>query len=779
MKSFFLSLLMLSSIELAAQEVTLSGKVTDANGQPVSVASVSLHNVGDNTIIVGTSTSSVGLFSITAESKSPAVLRISHLVFETKNIELKSLKDSTFTIVLIPKTNLLGEITVTASRPKYRIREDGNMVVAVDKIPGAENDNAFDLLKKLPGVIVSDNQGISLNGMGIEIQLNGRSMPYVDVMTLLKSLPAYSLDEIELISIKGAEHDGNSEAIINLKMKKQRIEGYFGMVGGGGRYYSNNSHIGLGNGFIMFKEKNVTFSNTLGYEYYNIKVSGIDSTHFGVNNENIVNKSNQNDWEHHLSNTSTLEWNMKSGQTLFANLSLFGGQLDRTIQSDYRNHINRKGVYTVENRDAPRFLVSGNVEYQLGSLLKVYYGYVRGNSDYNEDFENTYRTDSIVPIIHDENNLESQHIGKVDFLKKFTKFTVKAGLKETFAQQENSSLYLANVPVVYQDIDFTANENILAGYIGLDYKISDKINASFAFRGEHTDYSLKNKNRLASANPDYWNSIPSGHLTIKLTSWYTLTPYFTSSVTRPQFQTLLPGEKHTDDYNYTVGNPYLKAIQNYYLACSNSFPGGMNLTFGIYNSINQISNIKIDKGNGITENTYIDAVDTRDFRLSSSLPFQVSNNRLSGNVNFKWTNGKYLNERNGFVILAGKDKKETMDLSGSFNYRLTPCIGFNAIVKYSAINKTLQIDSDPYATIDLGVNMQLLKNKQLSASLTAGDIFNSTKKRYKQYYDSNVLISDRKVPSQYIEMRVSYRFNGGKGFNKKDSETNEINRFTK
>lgn len=779
----FIFLFLLAFFGLHAGEVIkVAGKITDQDGKPISSASISLYKTAtDGKTLGGTLSNSQGLFVLQVQPEASALLKIKHLVFEDYEIRIALLKDTTLHIALVPRTHLLKEVKVAGIRPKYRIKEDGNMVVSVERIPGFENNSVWDVMKKLPGVIATENQGISLNGKTVEIIVDNRRMPYLNILALLKSLPAHSLNEIELISVKGAEYDAESqEAIINLKTKQQRLEGYFGNVGVLGRAYSKGSYVDAGNAFFMLKTKKTAFSTTLSYEDYKIKASGENTTILDNTDQTIVRAGRQQDKERHYTSNSTWQWNIKKQHTLYANLTLFGGQLDRIERSNYTNNITHQGVRTQTYRDAPRFLVSGNLEYKWGTLLTANYGYAGGKSDYDEHIQNTYPPDSIVPVVHDERNRESMHTGKIDFKKQIRKLTVRSGLKETFSKQENSSVYTADVPVSYRNIDFKANENIIGAYTGLDYKISDKINATIALRIEHTKYSIKNRQLVASANPDYWNYFPSGRITCKVQPWYTLTTYLNSGLNRPRYQTLLPGKRYIDDYTYLEGNPDVKPMQFYTFGLQNILLGMFNVSLDVSHYKNNINKVRIDVGNGVSAITSMNAIDSKSFTASVSAPFSLLKERLSGTFNFSVKTGKYMNERNGYVLPVRKLRPQTMKLSGFLNYYLTQTIGITANVLYIPVNQTLQAKYDPYATLDLGINMNLLKSKQLSMGFQVADAFNSKKNKYKVYYNNNVFINDINMPTRYLGLNVSYRFNGGKRFNPKiNTEKNNTDRFTK
>ncbi|MDR1225747.1 MAG: outer membrane beta-barrel protein [Prevotellaceae bacterium] len=781
-KQIMLCIFIFFAAQAAAQQVSVSGKVTDAEGNPVALASLLVQAPGDSSALAAVVTSSTGEFSFRVQLRPQAILSVRHLLFEEERQALSLQKDTTVSIVLTPRDHLLEGVTVTASKPRYT-RSGGNMVVHVEQVPGSETDNVFDLLRKLPGVIASDHQGLSLHGMGVEVQVDGRSMAYMDAATLLKALPASALSQIELISVKGAEHDGATEAIINLKTKRKSIDGYFGMAGGAGRYYSKDMNLAVGQAFAMLKAKNITFNTTFNAEYINVKkLSGTDSTWFGDAQESLIFDATMAVKEFHLSNYSNLIWDIKPGQALAVNLSLFGAGFDRTDAGTYQNRINQTETSTTTKRDAPRLLTSANAEYQLGSMLKIYYGYVRGNSDYMDDIENTYTNAPALSIAHNEDNVEEQHMGKLDFNRKYLneKLEVKVGTKATFATQENASRYVPNTSIA-QDYAFNAKENISASYASLAYEIiPSRVFATVGIRSEYTSYSIEDITAGVSTKPSYWNYFPHGHIDIRVASWYSALPYITSGIERPNYRILLPGKRYTTDYSYSVGNPYINPTKYYTFAVSNTFLDAINLRLSYRIEEDKINSIKINKGGGVTENTYMNCADLQTFGLLSSFTFEeLFNNKLSGSINYTWKKGKYGNLRHGFVIPEGKNEHDDMKLSSFIDFRFTKNMGVNANLSYQIKNKELQIEREPYASLDLGVSMNLLKSKQLSVNLEVVDIFNSVNKQYTLYYDNNVLVSNMALPSQYVQLKVFYRFSGGKRVEQKEVETNDIKRFTR
>ena len=61
------------------------------------------------------------------------------------------------------------------------------------------NTNLQDVMRKIPGVLVTNN-GISIAGnRGVRILINGKTTEYMDVETLLRDFPADNISKIEVV----------------------------------------------------------------------------------------------------------------------------------------------------------------------------------------------------------------------------------------------------------------------------------------------------------------------------------------------------------------------------------------------------------------------------------------------------------------------------------------------------------------------------------------------------------------------------------------------------
>jgi outer membrane receptor for ferrienterochelin and colicin len=84
-----------------------------------------------------------------------------------------------------------------------------------------QGGTATDVLRNMPTVAVDADGGVTIRGKAPMILINGRN----SALTNLESIPAASIESIEVINSPGAQYDADSEgAIINIKLKKSDLD---------------------------------------------------------------------------------------------------------------------------------------------------------------------------------------------------------------------------------------------------------------------------------------------------------------------------------------------------------------------------------------------------------------------------------------------------------------------------------------------------------------------------------------------------------------------------
>ncbi|KAA6351684.1 TonB-dependent receptor SusC [termite gut metagenome] len=188
------------SLQAFAQNKTISGTVTDSNGEAIIGANV----LEKGTISNGTVTDLDGFFRLTAGSN--AVLQISYTGYKTQEIAIGN--KTQYNVVLVDDTKLLDEVIVVG----YGQQKKESVVGAISQINSKEllkspsGNISQALAGKLPGVITSQTSGAP-GSDDAEVFIRGRasfasdSQPLILVDGVERPYSQISPDDIESISI--------------------------------------------------------------------------------------------------------------------------------------------------------------------------------------------------------------------------------------------------------------------------------------------------------------------------------------------------------------------------------------------------------------------------------------------------------------------------------------------------------------------------------------------------------------------------------------------------
>ncbi|MEN8881275.1 MAG: outer membrane beta-barrel protein [Polaribacter sp.] len=219
---------------------TISGKIIDTENNPLTFANIVLYKIGSKATPKGTVSTDTGFYEIKNLASGKYQLEISMLGFETQKVkEFDLSSNKTFNFTLKEESQTLNEVVIKSKRPVIKQTAE-KLIVDLEKSEMI-NTNLQDVMRKIPGVLVTNN-GISIAGnSGVRILINGKTTVYMDVETLLRDFPADNISKVEVVEQPGAEYEASgSGAIINIILKKNVRLGTHGSV---------NSWIGEDQGF--------------------------------------------------------------------------------------------------------------------------------------------------------------------------------------------------------------------------------------------------------------------------------------------------------------------------------------------------------------------------------------------------------------------------------------------------------------------------------------------------------------------------------------------------
>ena len=281
LKIYFLLMLLIQTISISAQSV-ISGKITNNDSSPIVGATILLSNGMDSTYITGTTSDLDGRFKMINVKSGNYFLSLSMIGYKKANIPLQikeSMNLELGDITLEEDSYILSTVNIIGKRPPIKA-EPGKMTVNLSSALLSTDGNILDALRKLPGVIVQNDGTIILNGKSGANVLMDDKVTYLsgeNLINYLRSIPASSIENIELISQPSSKHDASgSSGIINIQKKKIKEQGISLTASSGleqGKHTKGNENLTLNfhhNKLNMYAD----YSYYWGKDFIELSVSG-------------------------------------------------------------------------------------------------------------------------------------------------------------------------------------------------------------------------------------------------------------------------------------------------------------------------------------------------------------------------------------------------------------------------------------------------------------------------------------------------------------------------
>ncbi|MEJ2882556.1 TonB dependent receptor [Pedobacter sp. GR22-6] len=239
-----LSLCGIISGAFAQNGYTIKGKITDTAGTHQMLnTTIALLNEKDSTLVGHTRADAESNFSITKLRAGKFILLVTYPGYAdyAENFELDSLHPAKDfgNINLFLKAALLNDVIIKGKAVAIRIKGDTTEYNAgsYDIRP---NDKVEDLLKQLPGIQVDKNGKITAQGQTInKVLVDGEEFFGDDPTLVTRNLRSDMIDKVQLYDKKSDQatftgiDDGQKEKTINLKLKEDKKQGYFGTLAAG------------------------------------------------------------------------------------------------------------------------------------------------------------------------------------------------------------------------------------------------------------------------------------------------------------------------------------------------------------------------------------------------------------------------------------------------------------------------------------------------------------------------------------------------------------------
>ncbi|MDO6491348.1 MULTISPECIES: outer membrane beta-barrel protein [unclassified Cellulophaga] len=771
-------ILLLGVISTQAQNKIL-GKITE-NNLPLEYANVILYNQSTKEVVTGTISDKQGVYAFNSIKNGTYYIEVSMLGFKTKTskeFQLSTDKELNFT--LNEEAESLNEVVVKSKRPV--IRQTAEKLIVDLENSEMINSNLKDVMKRVPGVIVTNN-GISYAGQNnIRILINGKTTDYMDMSTLLRDMPADNIARVEMVEQPGAEFDAaGSGPVINIILKKNVRLGTNGTVVGWvgedeGVEYGTSASIGSYKNKLNW-QASAGYSSPTWREDLFIKRTVDGATYDQATIEPYNPKTARV--------SGSVDYYITEEHTIGVGVRNINTNSDRNSKSSNIITSNNGTDYLLSqnsfNRDQVVFNVNPYYEYKTDKQkLAVDFNFV----DYTNDNLNTISSldGSTVPYTNQRYLQDGEYqikTYKIDYSKQFTEnFKLSFGSKYADVDTDSDLMSFSedtNGEFVFNEDAsnrFLVEENIFALYSKLNVTSGEwSFSGGLRFEDSNTKGTSNSTNETRERKIS--KLFPSASVSKKLGESLSANVAYSYRISRPSYSTLNSFVTYYDPLSSDVGNENLKpAFTNNY-QFNLTFDGQPFFTIGY-------SETKDAMFQYVSQNTETAEISRTTINLTDS---ENWNFRLFGPLSFI----KGVDGYTGFIVNYNKLESVPDNLNldkwsliwfTQASYELPWEINAEISGNYGTGALDGGLDVDWFAGIDFSLGKTFLDDR-LKVNLGLSKILNRGYVGKINYNNLNADIESNES-RRNVQLRVSYSFGSryGKQKNRENSSKEEQNRI--
>lgn len=542
---------------------TVTGVITDETGHPMEYANVVLLGGKDSAFVAGCMANEEGRFSVENMDRKGSLLKLSYIGYEDLYYKLDDMTGDVGTLALKPKSTMLKDVTVTASKPLFR-QKNGAMVTNVAGSVLSEVHEMTDLLSQIPGMVRTADGGVQVFGSGSPIiYINNRK---VEDLSELSQLSPKDIKSVELITNPGAKYDAEGKAVLKVVTLKKE-DGMTLQLSGKAEQNDLTSY----DGSIKLGVKHRGLNTSVNYVYNKLRSQSvqpqIQELFLGEDNHRYVqdqtSEGDQNyhklqlsmDYEINDAHSIGIEWNTSYKKAVDNRLSTLGYEKNGTpvenidIRDDYQNKTNYNHVNLFHN---------GNWGENLSTEFNL--DFVGNSNSYHQSAEEKSAGTPSLTVSNGDSHLDI-YAGKLAFNYKLNE---KIGLSWGMEYNHiDGSGTLSCVPKRTPSSDYNNTEDKYALYAEMSLKLG-QVSVSGGVRYEDLTSDYKdNIDNDGDVHRHYRNLYPS--LSVSHNSnggWYN-TLSFSSRTSRPTFRQLSNSNYYLNEFMYQCGNPLLKPSVSY------------------------------------------------------------------------------------------------------------------------------------------------------------------------------------------------------------------------
>jgi iron complex outermembrane recepter protein len=778
-----------ATLSFTASAATNEGKVLGTvigGDKPLEAASVSLLKSTDSSVIKMAVTDKAGHFTVEKVSSGKYLVKVTAVGFTKYFTQVFDVNEAAPVynvkpIKLSPATKTMQAVVVT-SKKQFIEQKIDRTVVNVDASPTNTGLTAMEVLEKSPGISVDKDGNISLKGkQGVMVMVDGKPtyLSAQDLANMLKNMPSNHLDQIEIMTNPPAKYDAAGNAgIINIKTKKNKMEGFNGSITAGagmGINPKSNNNFNLN-----YRKGKVNLFGNYSYNY--------NKGHQSLELTRIFRNQNDGSLNSRFEQVADMtpkfqQHSFKVGADYFVSKKTTVGIVVNGFYNP-QSFSNTNTTYMTDSlgslitrTDAKNLSsdkwknIGGNLNLRhiidtVGTEITADLDYVNYSSKSNQMFENYFYDRAGTKKQPDEftkgylpSNIKI-YSAKVDYthpLKGNAK--IEAGAKTSFVETDNDAQYLNYINSGWtidggRSNHFVYKENINAAYVNSNKQFSKKWSGQLGLRLENTNSKGNQVTTGQTFNRNYTQLFPTAYLGYTLNDKNQFSLNYGKRINRPSYQDMNPFYYFIDKYTYQVGNPYLQPQFSHNVELNYNYKGFLNT--GVYyakttNVIQQVLN-QVDS----THTSYVtqdNIAKKRSYGMQASANFSVTkwwranlyanvfNNRFEGLVN-----GAYLTV-DGTTFMT--------NVSNQFTFKKGWSAEVSGFYRTKGVEGTLAMRG--MGVVNLGASKQLLKNKG-TVRLSVRDFLNIQQFRGTTKFQNIDVTIRNKSDNRVVSVSFTYRF---------------------
>lgn len=782
-------------VNAQATDATVIAKVVDKqNNETVPFATASILNRKTKAVIKVAQSDVNGNLKMTGIPAGVYTFKISYVGYQTMVRDSMNVRAGTDvnlgTIKMnAAKGNVLNEVEITAPKSTMQVGID-KKVFSVDQSLVSEGGSASDLLQNVPTVQTDMDGNVSLRGStGVRVLIDGKPslIGGGDVAQILQSIPASSIENVEVITNPSSKYDAEGQSgIINIVLKKNKKLGLNGNValtaGNQNTYNANTSLAFQNNKWNVYGNYSFRTGDRISEGYSNISYLDITQPAAFANQNTDGRGKNKGHnvkagVDYNLTDKSTISlsggFNIRDNDDReLLNINKLNAVGQPLELSNRNNNNSRSGDSYDLNLDFAQKLKKPQEE------LTFNFGYSKGNNENNQLYNtDVYFSDGAagigIPAVNLNTGLgNNSNINiQADYTLPVTKTArFEAGYRSQFRNSDNNTIALKSNPNISDyEMDyrvsnaFESEEQIHAIYANFQNQIKN-FGYQIGLRGE--DAQLNTTSGAYAPNQDiaytpgkvaYTRLYPSVYLTQKLKGDQQVQASYSRRVNRPRGWDTNPFLDVSDPLNYRQGNPNLKPedVHAYELSYNKFWKSVNFIATGYFrqtnDAIQRVRSSPDEEGITITTPENLTQETSTGIELIGKFDIVKAWN-FTTNVNLYQRNLKGVPE---FGVL--ENSGFSWDVNMTNNISLPYNISLQVRGDYRAPQVMAQGKRNAMYGVDAGAKYDF-PNKKASLSLNVRNVFNTRNWSMTTNNPGSTIDFKRYMQGPVASLTYSYRF---------------------